>query len=235
VADLASRLAEIRSRIDAAARRAGRDPAGVRLLAVSKTQPPERVAQAVRLGVRAFGENRVQEAEAKIEAVRRLTDVPLEWHLIGTLQRNKVKRSAALCDVIQSVDRAPLVESLSREAAAAGRPLRVFLQVNVDDEPQKGGCAPAELPALARLADESPSLELCGLMAIPRACADPEGVRPSFARLRELLGELNRARGSRPPLRELSMGMSSDFEVAVSEGATWLRIGTALFGDREDP
>jgi PLP dependent protein len=229
VSDLAARLAEIRGRVERAAQRAGRDPAGVKLLAVSKTQPAERVREAARLGLRAFGENRVQEAESKIEALR---GEGLEWHLIGTLQRNKAKRAAALCDVIQSVDRSALVESLGREAAALGRTLRIFLQVNVDDEPQKGGCAPAELPTLARLCQAQPALELAGLMTIPRACADPEQVRPSFARLRELLDQLNRAREGSPPLRELSMGMSSDFEVAVQEGATWLRIGTALFGER---
>jgi PLP dependent protein len=235
LSELARRLSEARARIDAAARAAGRDPATVRLLAVSKTQPPERVAEAVALGLRAFGENRVQEAEDKIEALRRLTAEPLEWHLIGPLQRNKVKRAAALCDVIQSVDRAALVESLAREAGALGRRLRVFLQVNVDAEPQKSGCTPAELPELVRRVEASPSLELLGLMAIPRACEDPEEVRPSFARLRELLDALNRGRGHAPPLRELSMGMSGDFEVAVAEGATWLRLGTALFGEREKP
>ncbi len=230
---LAERLAEIRGRIERSARAAGRDPAGVRLLAVSKTQPPERVLEAVRAGVRAFGENRVQEAEAKIEALRRLTSETLEWHLIGSLQRNKARRAAALCDVIQSVDRPPLVAALEREAASLGRRPRIFLQVNIDAEPQKGGCAPAEVIELARLVDASPHLELLGLMAIPRACEDAEQVRPSFARLRELLGEVNRARAQSPPLRELSMGMSGDFEIAVQEGATCVRIGTALFGERE--
>ena len=229
---IAERLAEIRTRIARRARAAGRDPEAVKLLAVSKTQPPERVLEAVRAGVRAFGENRVQEAEAKIEAVRGLSRETLEWHLIGSLQRNKVRRAAALCDVIQSVDRAPLVGALERECASLGRRLRIFLQVNIDAEPQKGGCAPDEVAELARAVDESAHLELVGLMAIPRACADPEQVRPSFARLRELLAETNRARAHSLPLSELSMGMSSDFEVAVEEGATWLRIGTALFGER---
>ncbi|MFI5315873.1 MAG: YggS family pyridoxal phosphate-dependent enzyme [Myxococcota bacterium] len=230
---LAARLAEIRARIERGARVAGRDPAQVKLLAVSKTQSPERVLEAVRAGVHAFGENRVQEAEAKISALRALTNQSLEWHLIGGLQRNKVRRAVALCDVIQSVDRAQLVETLERDAAELGRRPRILLQVNVDAEPQKGGCAPREVGELARLVDASAHLELAGLMAIPRACADPEQVRPSFTRLRELLGELNRARGSSPPLRELSMGMSSDFEIAVQEGATCVRIGTALFGERE--
>jgi pyridoxal phosphate enzyme (YggS family) len=230
VSGFAARLAAIRARIDASARKAGRDPAAVKLLAVSKTQPPERVLEAVRAGVRAFGENRVQEAETKIPALRALSPEPLEWHLIGSLQRNKAGRAAALCDVIQSLDRAPLAAALEREAARLERRLRVLIQVNVDAEPQKGGCSPAELPELARAADACPHLELIGLMAIPKPCANPEGVRPSFARMRQLLAELNRARAV--PLAELSMGMSDDFEVAVEEGATWLRIGTALFGPR---
>ncbi|HXX49172.1 MAG TPA: YggS family pyridoxal phosphate-dependent enzyme [Myxococcota bacterium] len=227
----AARLAAIRARIAASARRAGRDPAAVKLLAVSKTQPPERVLEAVRAGVRALGENRVQEGEAKIPAVRAHSSEPLEWHLIGSLQRNKAARAAALFDVIQSLDRAPLAAALEREAARLGRRLRVLLQVNVDAEPQKGGCTPGDLPELVRAVDACPHLELAGLMAIPRPCADPEGVRPSFARMRGLLAELNRGRAA--PLGELSMGMSDDFEVAVEEGATWLRIGTALFGPRE--
>jgi hypothetical protein len=233
VSELAERLAEIRARIERSARAAGRDPSAVKLLAVSKTQPAERVLEAVRAGVRAFGENRVQELEEKVEAVRSVSHESLEWHLIGGLQRNKVKRAAALCDVVQSVDRAPLLYALDREAAAAGRRLRIFLQVNVDAEPQKGGCALGEVGELARLAAATEHLELVGLMAIPRACEDAEQVRPSFARLRELLAELNRARAHSLPLTELSMGMSSDFEVAVQEGATWLRIGTALFGERK--
>jgi hypothetical protein len=175
----------------------------------------------------------VQEAESKIEALRALSRESLEWHLIGGLQRNKAKRAAALCDVIQSLDRPELAQALEREAAALGRRLRVFLQVNVDREPQKGGCDPDQVTPLARAVEACPHLELVGLMAIPRACEDPEEVRPSFARLRGLLGELNRARGDSRPLAELSMGMTGDFEVAVEEGATWLRIGTALFGERE--
>jgi pyridoxal phosphate enzyme (YggS family) len=234
VTDLAQRLGEIRARIERHARAAGRDPSAVKLLAVSKTQPPELVLEAVSAGVRAFGENRVQEADAKIEALRGLSHETLEWHLIGGLQRNKVRRAAALCDVIQSVDRAVLIEALERESAALGRRPRIFLQVNIDAEPQKGGCAPAEVAELARAVDASEHLELVGLMAIPRACEDPEAVRPSFARMRELLEKVNRTRGHSLPLSELSMGMSSDFEVAVEEGATWLRIGTALFGERKN-
>jgi pyridoxal phosphate enzyme (YggS family) len=234
VSAIAERLVEVRARIARAAERAGRDPAGVKLLAVSKMQPPESVVAAVRAGLRAFGENRVQEADAKIPAVRALCAEPLEWHLIGPLQRNKARRAAELVDVIQSVDRLELVAALDKAASAARRRPRVFLQVNVDDEPQKSGCAPDELAELARAVEASASLDWVGLMAIPRACEDPEQVRPSFARLRALLDDLNRSRPAEGRRRELSMGMTADFEVAVEEGATWLRIGTALFGAREN-
>ena len=230
---LAARLAALRERIAHAARSAGRDPADVKLLAVSKTQPAERVCEAVRAGLTAFGENRVQEAEAKIPAVRALCAENLEWHLIGGLQRNKARRAVELCDVIQSVDRPELLAALDKAAAASGRRPRIFLQVNVDEEPQKSGCAPAELAELARAAEACAHLDWVGLMAIPRACEDPEQVRPSFARLRALLDELNRARPAERRRVELSMGMTADFEVAVQEGATWLRLGTALFGERE--
>ena len=233
MSDLAARLAAIRERIAHAAARSGRDPASVKLLAVSKTQPPEQVLEAVRAGLRAFGENRVQEAEGKIPALRGLCRETLEWHLIGGLQRNKARRAVELVDVIQSVDRLELLAALDKAALATGRRPRIFLQVNVDDEPQKGGCAPAGLAELARAADACASLDWVGLMAIPRACEDPEQVRPSFARLRALLDDLNRARPAERRRTELSMGMTADFEVAVEEGSTWLRIGTALFGARE--
>ncbi|HTO53437.1 MAG TPA: YggS family pyridoxal phosphate-dependent enzyme [Myxococcota bacterium] len=235
MSELAARLAELRGRIAESARGAGRDPADVALVAVTKTVALERVREAIALGLRRFGENRVQEAESKIEALAQTSRDPLEWHLIGSLQRNKVRRAVALCDVIQSVDRPELIESLAREAAAQGRRPGIFLQVNIDAEPQKGGCAPDALAELARQVEAAPQLRLLGLMAIPRACEHPEEVRPSFARLRGLLAELNRARGERAPLRELSIGMSSDFEVAVQEGATCVRVGTALFGEREKP
>jgi PLP dependent protein len=235
VTPLETRLADLRARIERSARAAGRDPGSVRLLPVTKTVPIERVREAIALGLRSFGENRIQEAEAKIAALSLVSPEPLEWHLIGSLQRNKAKRAVALCDVIQSVDRPELVDSLAREARAQSRRPRVFLQVNIDREPQKGGCAPEDVVALARQVAASPELVLVGLMAIPRACENPEEVRPSFARLRGLLADLNRARGSAAPLAELSMGMSSDFEVAVQEGATCVRVGTALFGEREKP
>jgi len=234
VSALAARLAELRARIERAARAVGRDTGDVKLLAVSKNQPAQRVIEAVHAGLFAFGENRVQEASEKIAAVRAACDVPLEWHLIGGLQRNKARRAVELCDVIQSVDRPELLLALEKAAAELERRPRIFLQVNIDREPQKSGCMPSTLAALAAQADACPNLELVGLMAIPAACDNPEQVRPSFARLRGLLADLNRARPRERKLAELSMGMTSDFEVAVQEGATWLRIGTALFGERED-
>lgn len=232
MSDFAARLAELRARIARAANAVGRDPSAVKLLAVTKQQSAERVLEAAAAGLSAFGENRVQEAAEKIPAVRAACPTPLEWHLIGGLQRNKAKRAVELCDVIQSVDRPELLLALDKAAGELGRRPRIFLQVNIDREQQKGGCMPATAGALAEAADACANLELVGLMAIPRQCDNPEQVRPSFAHLRALQADLNRARPAGRKLVELSMGMSGDFEVAVQEGATWLRVGTALFGER---
>jgi hypothetical protein len=229
----AERVAAVQARIAAAAHRAGRDPSEVKLVAVSKTFAAGAVAELASLGLGRFGENRVQEALQKIPEVQKLTGEKLEWHLIGSLQRNKAARAARVFDCIHSVDRAELALELERAARAAARRLRVLAQVNVDAEPQKGGAPAALLPELVACLDACPHLELGGLMAVPRACADPEAVRPSFARLRALLDEVNRSRAPAARLRELSMGMSADFEVAIEEGATLVRIGTALFGERE--
>ena len=234
MSDLATRVADVRARVERAARVVGRDPNAVKLLAVSKTQAPDRVLEAVAAGLHAFGENRVQEAAEKIPAVRAACAAPLEWHLIGGLQRNKARRAVELCDVIQSVDRPELLYALDKAAGELGRRPRIFLQVNIDREPQKGGCMPSTLASLAEVADACANLELVGLMAIPQLWDNAEQVRPSFARLRALLADLNRTRPRERTLGELSMGMTGDFEVAVQEGATWLRIGTALFGERGD-
>ncbi len=230
---LAERLQKLRLRIAAAAARRGRSASDVTLLAVAKTHPAEQVLAAAALGLRAFGENRIQEAERKIPAVQERSSEKLEWHLIGGLQSNKVRRAVQLCDAIQSVDGANTIDLLERAAAGANRRPRIYLQVNLDAEPQKGGCAPGQVVDLARLVEKSRHLELVGLMAIPRPLPSAEQMRPAFARLRSLLEHLNRARVGSPPLRELSMGMSDDFEVAIEEGATCVRIGTALFGERE--
>ena len=226
---VAARLAEVRARLRAAASAAGRDPDSVRLLAVSKSFPAERVREAIAAGQRCFGENRVQEATRKIPELA--GEAGLDWHLVGQLQRNKARRAVELFDWIHSVDRPELARALDRHATALGRRPRVLLQVDLDDEPQKGGVPPAELAALAAEVDALPGLELEGLMTIPRPCDDAEQLRPCFARLRGLLEELSR--GREHALTELSMGMSADFEVAVAEGATWVRIGTRVFGERE--
>lgn len=224
---IAARLHDVRARIAAAAQRAGRDAAGVSLLAVSKTWPAAAVREGAAAGQRAFGENYVQEAAAKIEALRRLD---LRWHLIGHLQSNKAAQAAPLFDCIESVDRAKLLPLLDAARAASGRgPLDILLQVNIDDEASKSGCAPADLPALAEAAARCPNLSLRGLMGIPAPVADLDMRRRSFAALHDLFEQL---REQHPQIDTLSMGMSEDFELAIAEGATRVRVGSALFGPR---
>jgi pyridoxal phosphate enzyme (YggS family) len=197
-----------------------------RLLAVSKTQPAEAVRALAAAGQRAFGENYVQEGVAKI---RELRDLGLEWHLNGHLQSNKCREAAAHFDWVQSLDRARLVEPLSRFREGQPQPLQVLVQVNPDGEAGKSGCAPAEIEALARLVADAPNLRLRGLMAIPEPVEDPQLRREIFRRLRSWFDALRR---DFPQVDTLSMGMSADFELAAAEGATMVRIGTALFGER---
>lgn len=223
---LLERLADVRARVKRAADKAGRDPAGVKLLAVSKGFPAERIREAADAGQLAFGENRVQEAEGKISALP-----ALEWHLIGQLQRNKARLACELFAAIHSVDRAELAQALARHADALGRRVRVLVQVNIDEEPQKGGVAPAAAAALVREIAALPGLDLAGLMAIPRPQPDPEAVRPAFGRLRQLREQI-RLQAPEVRLEELSMGMSDDFEIAIQEGATIVRVGSAIFGER---
>lgn len=214
-------------RIAGAALRAGRDPRDVTLVAVSKAVPPARLRAALAAGIDTFGENRVQEAESKA------ADVPgARWQMVGHLQGNKAPRAVALFEVIQSVDSVVLAERLARAVAAAGThlPLPIYLQVNVDRDPRKQGFEPAGLwPALERIVDLS-ELDVRGLMTVGRAVRQPEQARPTFRALRMLRDEAVARLGSLG--RGLSMGMSDDFEVAVEEGATIVRIGRALFGDR---
>ncbi|MEB2345673.1 MAG: YggS family pyridoxal phosphate-dependent enzyme [Deltaproteobacteria bacterium] len=232
---LAARLAALRARIAAAAGRAGRDPAAVRVIGASKRQPAARVAAAARAGLRDLGENYVQEASAKIAKVREIlgdeTAGALRWHGIGHLQRNKAREALAAFSCLHTLDSPRLAAELERQAAAAGRVLPVLVQVNVSREPQKSGALEAELPALLAGLAAHPHLRVTGLMAMPAPTDDPEAARPAFARLRALRDELRDAPGG-AQLVELSMGMSHDFEVAVEEGATWVRIGTELFGPR---
>jgi pyridoxal phosphate enzyme (YggS family) len=230
-ADGVERLAALRERIARAAQRAGRAPDDVTLVGASKRVPRERILVAVEAGLSHLGENYVQEASEKIAWVAQRATRPPTWHLIGRLQRNKARAALELFDTVESVDRASLARELARRAEAAGRVLPVLLQVNVSDEPQKAGVAPAELPALLEACAGLGGLRVEGLMAIPAPEPDPERSRPAFAQLRELRDRLRSAPGGKH-LRELSMGMSADFEVAVEEGATRVRVGTALFGPR---
>ena len=218
--DIREGLMRVRERIAAAAERAGRRADDVLLVAVSKTVDVDRIREAVAAGVPALGENRVQEAKGKVAALGRA--VP--WHLIGHLQTNKVKDALALFDVIHSVDRLELAREIERRAAGLGRPIDVLLEVNVAGEPSKSGFAPdavaSGLEAIAGMAH----LKLRGLMAIPPIVERAEDARPAFRTLRALR--------DRHGLGELSMGMSADFEVAIEEGATIVRVGTAIFGPR---
>jgi hypothetical protein len=199
---------------------------GARLVAVSKTQPASAVRAMASLGQRAFGENYVQEALAK---QRELADLDLEWHLIGPLQSNKCREAARHFDWVQSVDRAKLLPLLDRERPANRAPLNVLLQVNIDGEASKSGCAPDEMMALAEAADALPRLALRGLMAIPEPHPEEAHRRAAFARMRALF---ERIRERHPGVDTLSMGMSDDWPLAVAEGATLVRVGSALFGAR---
>jgi pyridoxal phosphate enzyme (YggS family) len=224
---LSDRLDEIRDRIARAARRSGRAPGEVALLGVVKTVAAEVVREAVTLGLEDLGENRVQEAEQKIEAVGRGA---ARWHLIGYLQRNKAARAAELFDRIHSVDRLELAQALSRHAAAAGHRLAVLVQVNASGEATKHGVSPEGLEPLLEGVAALPGLAVDGLMTIAPWSERAEDARPCFARTRALRDAAARRLGLALP--QLSMGMSADFEVAIEEGSTWVRVGTALFGPR---
>ncbi|MFH7320997.1 YggS family pyridoxal phosphate-dependent enzyme [Desulfurivibrio sp. D14AmB] len=228
---IADNLAAVRARIAAAARRAGRDPDAVRLVAVSKRVPTERLRQAIAAGQRLFGENYLQEAQEKIAEFDPAGE--LGWHFIGHLQSNKAKAAAENFTMVETVDRLKLATLLDRHAAMAGRVLAVLVQVNVGGERQKSGVAPEQAAELLRAMAGLPALRVMGLMTMPPWSAEAEASRPHFRRLRFLAEELT-AQGllGRHGKVELSMGMSGDFEVAVEEGATLVRVGTAIFGPR---
>jgi pyridoxal phosphate enzyme (YggS family) len=221
---LADNLSAISARIASAAQAAGRDPASVQLLAVSKTKPPSAIREIHAAGVRDVGENYLQEALTKQQA---LSDLPLIWHFIGPIQSNKTKAIAEHFDWVHSVDRLKIAQRLSEQRPAGLAPLNLCLQVNVSGEDSKSGCAPADLPALAKAVAGLPNLRLRGLMAIPEPTDDRAAQEASFARLRQLQESLGLG------LDTLSMGMSHDLEAAIAQGATWVRIGTALFGARD--
>ncbi|MEW5879213.1 MAG: YggS family pyridoxal phosphate-dependent enzyme [Pseudomonadota bacterium] len=227
---LQAALARVHERISAAARAAGRDPGEIALLAVSKAFPAEAVIAAARAGQRRFGESYVQEAVDKIAQVRALApDLALEWHFIGPIQSNKTRLIAEHFDWVHSVDRLKIAQRLSQQRPADRPPLQVLIQVNVSGEASKRGVAPAEAGTLAQAVAQLPRLRLRGLMAIPEPEQERERQRAPFARLRELLERLRREGLA---VDTLSMGMSADLEAAIAEGATIVRVGTAIFGER---
>ena len=221
-------LEEMKRRLEDAARRAGRDPADIRLVAVTKTVGLERLKEAVAAGHNLFGENYVQEAKTKITSL----GPGLTWHFIGHLQSNKAKAAVELFDLIHSVDRASLAQALEQAAARRDKIQDILLQVNLAGEASKSGTAPEDAQDLLSEIGKMPHLRVLGLMTMPPWFDDPERVRPYFRALRELRDRLRGLQLGEGDLSELSMGMTGDFEVAVSEGATLVRIGTAIFGRR---
>lgn len=225
---IASNIANIRARIDAACQRSQRDPCSVRLVAVSKTHAATSVDEAVVAGQELFGENYVQEFATKAEDVL----APVQWHFIGSLQSNKVKYLAGRVAMIHSVDRLSLAEELDRQWGKLGKTLEILIEVNLGDEESKGGASANAAIGLIRRIATLPNLKICGLMALPPYLEDAEAVRPYFRRLRELSEQIAAWNIEGVVMRELSMGMSHDFEVAIEEGATLVRVGTAIFGSR---
>ncbi len=229
---IAANISSIRERIDAAAQRAGRIPDHIALMAVSKTQPPERIREAYDAGLKVFGENRVQEFAAKVEALRDLRAA--EWHMIGHLQTNKATKTAELFRAVDSVDSRKLAEKLDAAARTLGRRLEVLIEINVGGESAKSGVAPdaRDLEELLIAAPRLDALVFRGLMTVPPFTDDPEGARPYFRKLRELRDTIAARRLPNIAMDELSMGMSHDFEVAIEEGSTCVRVGNAIFGER---
>lgn len=231
---LSTHLAEINQRIAAACARANRSINEVTLVAVSKTVPASRIRAAIEAGVRVLGENRVQEAEAKITELQPETQSHrVEWHLIGHLQTNKARRAVELFDAVHSVDSFKLAERLDRVAGEVGKPLPIFIEINLGGEESKAGVTPQEALPLIERVSKLAHLQLKGLMTVPPFLENVEEVRPFFRRLRELRDEAQRAGIVAATFKDLSMGMSHDFEIAIEEGATLVRIGTAIFGARE--
>lgn len=224
---IAERLAHVRGQIREAARRAGRSEEEIRLLAVSKTKPIAAIEEAYQAGLRDFGENYAQELAEKAEALKHLTDV--RWHMIGHLQRNKVKLIVPHASFVHTVDSPRLAHELGKRVVASRAPLRVLVQVNVAGERQKSGCAPADLDAVLEAIEAEAQLELTGLMTIPPQSDDASESLEYFRKL----ARLREGRGGVARLPELSMGMSHDFPEAIFAGATTIRVGTSIFGARE--
>jgi pyridoxal phosphate enzyme (YggS family) len=228
-ADIPQRLARVRERIAEAAGRAGRNPADVRLIAVSKTHPIDAVRAAAAAGQLDFGENKVQEA---LQKIAQSADNSLRWHLVGHLQSNKAKKAAASLSAIHSIDSVDLLMKVDQAAAAAGKTLEVLVQVDLALEDTKFGAPEPELPGIFQEAARCTAARVAGLMLLPPLAENPEDARPWFVRLRGVRDRLRDGGVPAAQLSELSMGMSHDFEVAVEEGATMVRVGTAIFGER---
>jgi len=223
-----SNLTQIHAQIDASARAAGRDPATVRLVAVSKTKPAAMVDEAAASGQTIFGENYVQEFVSKVAGV----SSPVEWHFIGHLQSNKVKQIAGLVAMIHSVDRLSLAEEIDRQWGRLNSTCNILIQVNVSGEATKSGTTSAEAIELVRQVSLLQNVRICGLMTMPPFFDDPDGARPYFRELKLLADKIESLAIPNVSMQELSMGMSGDFEVAIAEGATLVRIGSAIFGSR---
>ena len=232
--DIPRRLARVREQIAEAAGRAGRAPRDVRLIAISKTHPVDAIRAAADAGQRDFGENKVQEALQKIAQLAD-TRTTVRWHLVGHLQSNKAKKAASGVDYIHAIDSADLLRKVDAAAAAVGRRLEVLVQVDLALEATKFGASEAEVPGIFAAAADCTATAVVGLMLLPPVAENPEDARPWFARLRGVRERLRDSGVSAGQLRELSMGMSHDFEVAIEEGATHIRVGTALFGKRKKP
>jgi len=232
---IAENIAAVRERIEAAARRAGRSPREIALMAVTKTHPPERIREGYTAGLRIFGENRVQEFAGKTGALADLAGA--EWHMIGHLQTNKAGKAAELFAAVDSVDSVKLAEKLDVAARSLGKKLSVLIEVNVGGEAAKSGVAPdsRELEELLLAAPRFEALKFCGLMTVPPFTDDPEEARPYFRRVRELRDAIGARTLTAVGMGVLSMGMSHDFEVAIEEGSTCVRVGTAIFGGRTKP
>jgi PLP dependent protein len=227
--DVVGNYRRIMERIIDAAARVGRNPGGIRLLAAAKSQDIELVRTAIDAGVALIGENYVQEAQEKKANIRQA----VEWHMIGHLQRNKAKAAVSLFDVIESLDSLALARALDKEGGKRGAKVRAYIEVNLGGESSKSGVPPSELSLLIEGASELPHLEIAGLMTVPPMSETPEQARRYFRELRELSENLNAKKILNVHIRELSMGMTHDYTVAVEEGATIVRIGTALFGPRK--
>ena len=229
---VAENIARVRQRIEDAARRAGRSPQEITLMGVSKTFPAEQIREAFAAGLRVFGENRVQEFAGKADALRNLAGA--RWHLIGHLQTNKAAKAAELFDAIDSIDSLKLAQKLNSAAQLLGKKLPVLIEINIGGEEAKSGLLPdaLELEAILSEAARLDHLEIRGLMTIPPFTDDPQGSRPYFRRLRQLRDQIAKRKLPRIAMDTLSMGMSHDFEVAIEDGSTCVRVGTAIFGER---